>query len=70
MTASEFPVQQISLGLIEFLRKDGGRLDERRKVGEGWKVCVYVGGGVFNRGVFCCVLCLKIESQPQTVDLP
>lgn len=52
VTPSEFPVQQISLGLIEFLRKDGGRLDERRKVGEGWKVCVYVGGVSLTEGFF------------------
>lgn len=37
VTASVFPVQlqQISLGLIEFLRKDGKRAAGRRKVGEG-----------------------------------
>lgn len=65
VTALVFPVQlqQISLRLIEFLRKEGVKL------GEGVHPLHLFPEG-FKGDVCVCVCRLKIESQPQTVNLP
>lgn len=71
VTALVFPVQlqQISLRLIEFLRKDGEQT-EGGKVGEGVHLHHAFPEGFKGDFFLCVCFCLKIESQPQTVNLP